>query len=235
MLTGPDAIREVCQAASSSPDCVGVITWMHTFSPAKMWIAGLTRLTEAARPSPHPVQPRAALGRDRHGLHEPEPVRPRRPGVRVHRARGCGCTGRSWSATGRTPEVLDELAGWARAALALAESQRLKIARFGGMNMREVAVTGGDRVEAQIQLGWSINGYAGGRPGPPRRPRSPTPRWTSWSRSTRAPTRWRRRCARAARSARACATRPGRRSPCAPSSRRAGSAPSPPRSRISTA
>ena len=44
----------------------------------------------------------------------------------------------------------------------MAESRRLKIARFGGMNMREVAVTGGDRVEAQIQLGWSINGYAVG-------------------------------------------------------------------------
>jgi L-arabinose isomerase len=57
------------------------------------------------------------------------------------------------------PEVAEELAGWARAALALAESRRLKIARFGGTNMREVAVTGGDRVEAQIQLGWAINGH----------------------------------------------------------------------------
>ena len=60
------------------------------------------------------------------------------------------------------PEVVEELAGWARAALAMAESRQLKIARFGGMNMREVAVTGGDRVEAQIQLGWSINGYGVG-------------------------------------------------------------------------
>ena len=60
------------------------------------------------------------------------------------------------------PEVVEELSGWARAALAMAESRQLKIARFGGMNMREVAVTGGDRVEAQIQLGWSINGYGVG-------------------------------------------------------------------------
>jgi L-arabinose isomerase len=44
VLTDPDAIRDVCMAASSAPECVGVITWMHTFSPAKMWIAGLTRL-----------------------------------------------------------------------------------------------------------------------------------------------------------------------------------------------
>src|SRR4029079_16926944 len=60
------------------------------------------------------------------------------------------------------PEVVDELAAWARSALAMAHSRELKIARFGGMNMREVAVTGGDRVGAQIALGWSVNGYAMG-------------------------------------------------------------------------
>src|SRR5690606_32450532 len=59
-------------------------------------------------------------------------------------------------------QAIEELAGWARAALAAAESRTLKSARFGGMNMREVAVTGGDRVEAQIQLGWQINGYGVG-------------------------------------------------------------------------
>ncbi len=58
--------------------------------------------------------------------------------------------------------MIEELAGWARGALAVAESRQLKIARFGGMNMREVAVTGGDRVEAQIKFGWSINGYGVG-------------------------------------------------------------------------
>jgi len=58
----------------------------------------------------------------------------------------------------KDPEVLAELASWARSARAMAESRRLKIARFGGTNMREVAVTGGDRVEAQIKLGWSVNG-----------------------------------------------------------------------------
>jgi len=44
VLTGPEAILDVCQAASIAPECVGVITWMHTFSPAKMWIAGLRSL-----------------------------------------------------------------------------------------------------------------------------------------------------------------------------------------------
>jgi L-arabinose isomerase len=59
-------------------------------------------------------------------------------------------------------DVLAKLGGWSRAACAFADSQRLKIARFGGMNMREVAVTGGDRVEAQIKFGWSVNGYGVG-------------------------------------------------------------------------
>src|SRR5438477_585263 len=59
-------------------------------------------------------------------------------------------------------DVLAKLDGWARAACAFADSRRMKIARFGGMNMREVAVTGGDRVEAQIKLGWSVNGYGVG-------------------------------------------------------------------------
>src|SRR5690606_1279238 len=44
ILTGPDAILKVCLEANAAPECAGVVTWMHTFSPAKMWIAGLTRL-----------------------------------------------------------------------------------------------------------------------------------------------------------------------------------------------
>ncbi len=59
-------------------------------------------------------------------------------------------------------DVIAELDSWSRVACAVAESRKLKIVRFGGMNMREVAVTGGDRLEAQIQLGWSTNGYGVG-------------------------------------------------------------------------
>ena len=59
-------------------------------------------------------------------------------------------------------EVIADLDAWSRVACAVAESRNLKIVRFGGMNMREVAVTGGDRVEAEIQFGWSINGHAVG-------------------------------------------------------------------------
>ena len=78
-----------------SATCVGLITWMHTFSPAKMWIAGLGGAAEAVPPPAHAVQPRDPVGDDRHGLHEPEPVRPRRPRVRVHRrAAAAGAQGR---------------------------------------------------------------------------------------------------------------------------------------------
>ncbi len=161
ILTGPDAIEEVCLAANASRACVGVVTWMHTFSPAKMWIAGLTRLQ---RPLAHlhtqfnRALPWAEIDMDFMNLNQS-----------AHGDREYGFIG----ARLRLPrkivvghwedaEVVDGLAGWARAALAVAESRRLKIARFGGMNMREVAVTGGDRVEAQIQLGWSVNGWGVG-------------------------------------------------------------------------
>lgn len=161
VLTGPESILEVCLAANAAPECAGVITWMHTFSPAKMWIAGLTRLQ---RPLAHLHTQHNRelpwreidmdfmnLNQSAHGDREYGFIGAR---LRMNRKIVVG----HW----QDPEVVEELAGWARAALAVAESRRLKIARFGGMNMREVAVTGGDRVEAQIQLGWSINGYGVG-------------------------------------------------------------------------
>jgi len=161
VLTGPDAIQEICLAANATPECVGVITWMHTFSPAKMWIAGLTRLQ---KPLAHlhtqfnTELPWADIDMDFMNLNQS-----------AHGDREYGFIGARLRSSRKIivghwqdPEVLDELAGWARAALALDASRNLKIARFGGMNMREVAVTGGDRVEAQIKLGWSINGYGVG-------------------------------------------------------------------------
>ena len=161
VLTGPEAISNVCLAASAAPECVGVITWMHTFSPAKMWIAGLTRLqkplahlhTQFNRELPWGEidMDFMNLNQSAHGDREFGFIVAR---LRLNRKIVVG----HW----QDPETVDELASWVRAALGLAESRNLKIARLGGMNMREVAVTGGDRVEAQIQLGWSINGYGVG-------------------------------------------------------------------------
>jgi len=158
VLTGPDAIQNQCLAANVAPECVGVITWMHTFSPAKMWIAGLTSLqkplahlhTQFNRELPWGEidMDFMNLNQSAHGDREYGFIGAR---LRLNRKIIVG----HW----QDPAVVEELASWTRVALATAESRRLKIARLGGMNMREVAVTGGDRVEAQIQLGWSINGY----------------------------------------------------------------------------
>jgi L-arabinose isomerase len=160
-LTTPDEIQAACQEANNAPQCIGVVTWMHTFSPAKMWIAGLTRL---AKPLAHLHTqynrdlPWAEIDMDfmnlnqsAHGDREFGFI-----GARLRLDR-CIVVGH-W----QDEEVLAKLDLWARAASGLAESRQLKIGRFGGANMREVAVTGGDRVEAQIKFGWAINGYAMG-------------------------------------------------------------------------
>ncbi len=160
-LTGPDEILNACLEANANPACIGVITWMHTFSPAKMWIAGLTRLdkpmahlhTQYNRDLPWGSidMDFMNLNQSAHGDREFGFIGAR---LRLNRTVVVG----HW----QDEEVLEKLDVWARAACARAESRQLKIARFGGMNMREVAVTGGDRVEAQIKFGWSVNGYGMG-------------------------------------------------------------------------
>ena len=84
LLTTPDEIAKLCLEANSDPDCAGLILWMHTFSPSKMWVRGLERAAKAVRASPYPVRSRPAVGHDRHGLHEPEPVGAWRPGGGLH-------------------------------------------------------------------------------------------------------------------------------------------------------
>jgi L-arabinose isomerase len=160
-LKGPDAISQMCIEANAAPACVGVITWMHTFSPAKMWIRGLVQL---AKPMAHlhtqynRELPWSQIDMDFMNLNQS-----------AHGDREFGfITARlrldpkivvgHW----QDGDVIAELEAWSRVACAVAESRKLKLVRFGGMNMREVAVTGGDRVEAQIKLGWSVNGYGVG-------------------------------------------------------------------------
>jgi len=160
-LTGSDEILAACREANASDACVGVVAWMHTFSPARMWIAGLTRLekplahlhTQFNRELPWATidMDFMNLNQSAHGDREFGFIAAR---LRRERKIVVG----HW----QDEDVLAALDGWARSALALAESRALRIARFGGMNMRDVAVTGGDRVEAQIRLGWSVNGYGVG-------------------------------------------------------------------------
>jgi L-arabinose isomerase len=160
VLTTPDAIRELCLEASSSRTCIGLITWMHTFSPAKMWIAGLSLLT---KPFAHLHTqynreiPWAEidmnfmnLNQAAHGDREYGFIGSR---MRLDRKVVVG----HW----QDPDVQASLGVWARAASAWADWQGAKIARFGD-NMRDVAVTEGDKVEAQIKLGYDVYGYGVG-------------------------------------------------------------------------
>ena len=84
VVTTPESILQACREANAADRCIGVICWMHTFSPAKMWIARPEGAGKAPGPPAHAVQSRSALGHDRHGLHEPQPGGPRRPRVRPH-------------------------------------------------------------------------------------------------------------------------------------------------------
>ena len=212
-----------------SPDCVGVIAWMHTFSPAKMWIAGLTRPAQAAGPPAHAVQPRSPVGGDRHGLHEPPPVRARRPGVRVHPD----------AAAARPQDGRRPLAGPAgHGAARLVAAGRGRLAR--------VAPAPDRAVRRQHARGRGHRRRQGRGAGPARvlgqrlrrRPtsssasrRSPRPRSTGWSTRTPPTTTSRRRCARAATATRSCGRRRGSRAGCGRSWTTAGSARSPTRSR----
>jgi L-arabinose isomerase len=157
VVTGPQAILDVCREANAAPQCAGVIAWMHTFSPAKMWIAGLTAL---AKPLAHLHTqfyrdlPWATIDMDFMNLHQ---------AAHGDREFGFICTRMGkprkvivghW----QDAEVHQRLAAWMRAAGGLHEIRGLKVARFGD-NMRQVAVTEGDKVEAQMRLGIEVNGY----------------------------------------------------------------------------
>jgi L-arabinose isomerase len=160
VVTSPGSILQLCLEANAAEDCAGVIAWMHTFSPAKMWIAGLTALqkpllhlhTQFNRDLPWAEidMDFMNLNQSAHGDREFGFIETR---MRLGRKTVVG----HWSDSA----VIDRIAAWSRAACGWREAQTLKIARFGD-NMRQVAVTEGDKVEAQLRLGISVNGYGVG-------------------------------------------------------------------------
>ncbi|MCE5328497.1 MAG: L-arabinose isomerase [Planctomycetaceae bacterium] len=160
VLTTADAIRALCLEANAAPNCVGLIAWMHTFSPAKMWIGGLSILakpfmhlhTQFNRDIPWSSidMDFMNLNQDAHGGREFGFICTR---MRKNRKVVVG----HW----QEPAVEAQVDSWARAACAWHDAQGGKIARFGD-NMRDVAVTEGDKVEAQMRLGYSVNGYGMG-------------------------------------------------------------------------
>ena len=160
VMTSSESIQQLCLDANSSKNCIGLITWMHTFSPARMWIGGLRSLnkpylhlhTQFNEELPWPTIDMSFmnLNQSAHGDREYGFIGAR---MRLPRKVVVG----SW----RDTSIHSEIAVWARAACAWHDAQHLKIARLGD-NMRNVAVTEGDKVDAQIRLRYSVNGYGVG-------------------------------------------------------------------------
>ena len=158
VVKNPEAILAACIEAGATDKCVGVITWMHTFSPARMWIAGLQALTKPLLhlhtqfnrdlPWTEIDMDFMNLNQAAHGDREFAHIEAR---LGLARKTVAG----HWQDKG----VQDRIGTWSRAACGLYEAKHLKLARFGD-NMRNVAVTDGDKVSAQMQFGVSVNGFS---------------------------------------------------------------------------
>ena len=157
VLTDADAIHRLVLEANADPSCVGLVAWMHTFSPAKMWIAGLDALRKPLlhlHTQANVSLPWSEIDMDFMNLNQA-----------AHGDREFGYIQTRLGVPRRTvvghvsdPVVVTKVAQWERAALGAAAVRRLKLARFGD-NMRDVAVTEGDKVEAQLRFGVSVNTY----------------------------------------------------------------------------
>ena len=156
-VTTSDGIHKMCAEANGAGNCIGVIAWMHTFSPARMWIAGLRVLdkpllhlhTQFNRDLPWSTidMDFMNLNQSAHGDREFAHL-----ATRLDKAR------KTVAGHWQDPAVARAIGAWARAGAGWHEAQSLRVARFGD-NMREVAVTEGDKVAAQIALGVAVNGY----------------------------------------------------------------------------
>jgi L-arabinose isomerase len=157
VVTDADQIARVLSEANTSDECIGVIAWMHTFSPAKMWIRGLKSLR---KPLLHlhtqfgVELPWRSIDMDFMNLNQA-----------AHGDREFGYIQSRLSRSRKTiaghvdePVTRERIGSWVRAALGHAELSSMKVARFGD-NMRGVAVTEGDKVEAEAHFGVSVETY----------------------------------------------------------------------------
>ena len=160
LVKSPDEALALCRDANHDNSCIGIITWLHTFSPAKMWIGGLSVLNKPLlqfHTQFNAEIPWDTMDMDFMNLNQT-----------AHGGREFGFIG---ARMGLSHSVItghwqdgqchQRLGKWMRAAAARHASQQLKVARFGD-NMREVAVTEGDKVAAQIQFGYAVNGWGVG-------------------------------------------------------------------------
>ena len=157
VLTDSGAIRQVMLDANADPSVIGVIAWMHTFSPAKMWITGLDTLRKPflhLHTQHNQALPWATIDMDfmnlnqaAHGDREFGFIQTR-----------LGVPRKTVAGHAADPTVARRIDAWIRAAAGFAHLRTLKLARFGD-NMRDVAVTEGDKVEAELRFGVSVNTY----------------------------------------------------------------------------
>ncbi len=160
LVKSPDEALALCRAANHDNQCVGIITWLHTFSPAKMWIGGLSVLNKPLlqfHTQFNAEIPWDSMDMDFMNLNQT-----------AHGGREFGFIGARMGLqhsviTGHWQDRTSQqrISRWINAALAKQASQQLKVARFGD-NMREVAVTEGDKIAAQIQFGYAVNGWGVG-------------------------------------------------------------------------
>ncbi|MEX2566892.1 MAG: L-arabinose isomerase [Cyclobacteriaceae bacterium] len=160
IVTTADEISQVCAAANIHPNCMGIITWMHTFSPAKMWINGLKMLSKPllhlhtqfnnSIPWDSIDMDFMNLNQSAHGDREFGFICAR---MKIKRKVVVG----HWE----DAEVHYQILAWARAASGWQDWQGAKFVRFGD-NMRNVAVTEGDKVQAEIKFGFSVNTHGVG-------------------------------------------------------------------------
>ena len=154
-------ITDVVKEANYDDSCLGIVTWCHTFSPSKMWINGLEALQKPychlatqynmEIPNEEIDMDFMNLNQAAHGDREHGFIAAR---LRMKRKIIAGY----W----RDEKVLSRLSSWMRTANGYAFSKSMKVMRFGD-NMREVAVTEGDKVETQIKLGWQVNTWPVGK------------------------------------------------------------------------
>jgi L-arabinose isomerase len=160
VMKTPEEITKLVKEANYRDECAGIITWMHTFSPSKMWINGLKILnkpmlhlhTQFNREIPFGGidMDFMNLNQSAHGDREHGFINAR---LRLPHKVVVGY----WE----DKKILDEISDWMRSAAGIIEGNSLKVVRFAD-NMREVAVTEGDKVEAQIKFGWAVNSLAMG-------------------------------------------------------------------------
>lgn len=160
VVKSTEEITAICKEANATTNCVGIIAWMHTFSPAKMWISGLNILqvpllhlhTQFNRDIPYSAidMDFMNLNQSAHGDREFGHIMTK---MRINRKVVVG----HWEAE----SVLEKINIWCRVAVGKHKMKTMKVARFGD-NMRYVAVTDGDKVSAEMKFGFSVNTYAVG-------------------------------------------------------------------------